>query len=107
MRYKLMPTIIAAGHQATETAFPLVARLDLFWPLNESAADNTSYLFLNDTLVAPIFDMESLTSAREVWIPEGDWEDAWSGDVVTGPKTVSNEQPYNRIPMYHRRGESG
>jgi hypothetical protein len=104
MRYKLMPSIIAAGHQATETTFPLAVRLDLFWPENASASDNSSYLFLNDTLVAPIFDMQSLTSTRNVWVPPGQWQDAWSGKIVTGPITLANEQPFNRIPMYHRRG---
>merc|ERR1719195_1590789 len=56
MRYTLMPTLLAAGHTASETAFPLVARCDLFWPEHEEARSNEQYLFLNNTLVAPIWD---------------------------------------------------
>merc|ERR1711924_218519 len=30
--------------------------------------------------------------------------DAWDGSIVTGPKTVTSTQPYERQPMWHRRG---
>jgi hypothetical protein len=52
MRAKLLPSLVAGGHEASRTAFPLTARGDLFWPqcpLAKSAA--TQYIFLNDTLV--------------------------------------------------------
>ena len=50
LRYRLMPSLIAAGHEATEHGFPLVARLDLFWPEHAPlSASNMSYLFLNGT----------------------------------------------------------
>ena len=63
-----------------------------------------SYLFLNDTLVAPIVDMESNTSTRSVWIPPGHWQDARNGTVVAGPLLATVTQPFDRIPMLHRRG---
>jgi hypothetical protein len=44
MRYKLAPSLIAAGHLAAETAFPIVVRGDVFWPEHKEAADNTQYL---------------------------------------------------------------
>jgi len=100
-RYKLAPTLVAAGHQAAESGFPLVGRGDLFWPehAEDGAYDNTQYVFLNDTLVAPIFEFISNETSRNVWIPPGDWEDAWDGSVVTGPQNISAQQPYERIPM--------
>ena len=33
MRYTLMPTYIAGGHLASTSGFPIVARCDLFWPV--------------------------------------------------------------------------
>jgi len=39
-----------------------------------------------------------------VWVPPGQWQDAWDGSIVTGPKTMTVSQPYERIPMWHRRG---
>ena len=104
MRYTLIPSLIAAGQQVTQHAFPLVARLDLFWPEHPQASSNMSYLFLNDTLVAPIVDMGSNVSTRSVWIPPGEWQDGWNGSVVTGPRVAQVTQPYDRIPLWHRRG---
>ena len=88
-RYKLAPSLIAAGHHSTETGFPFVTRADLFWPEQPDANDNTQYIFLNDTLVAPIFDSTTNESTRQVWIPPGIWQDAWDGSTVTGPKPIS------------------
>jgi alpha-glucosidase (family GH31 glycosyl hydrolase) len=32
MRAKLLPSLVAGGYHVTETAFPLAARGDLYWP---------------------------------------------------------------------------
>jgi hypothetical protein len=63
MRYKLIPSLISAGHSATFAAFPIVARCDIFWPEHGSdgASSNHQYMFLNDTLVAPIWDSSKVS----------------------------------------------
>jgi hypothetical protein len=104
MRYKIIPSLVAAGATASTTGFPIVARCDLFWPDHEEATSNEQYLHLNDTLVAPIWDSSQSATTRSVWIPPGQWQDAWDGSQVTGPKTMSVTQPYERIPMWHRVG---
>ena len=40
MRYRLLPSLIAAGQQATADGTPLVARCDLLWPAHPEAASN-------------------------------------------------------------------
>jgi len=104
MRYKLIPSLIAAGQGSLHAGFPIVVRGDLFWPDQAGASSNTQYIHLNDTLVAPIWDSSTNTSTRSVWIPPGDWQEAWDGSIVTGPKTISVSKPYENIPMWHRRG---
>ena len=47
MRYKMIPSLIAAGATATDTSFPIVARADLFWPEHPEAASNQQYIYLN------------------------------------------------------------
>jgi len=44
------------------------------------------------------------TAARDLWIPPGDWMDAWSGKVVSGPELITNAMPLDEIPMYVRSG---
>ena len=104
-RYKLAPSLIAAGQEAAKTGTPFVARCDLMWPEHaaDGAKNNTQYIFLKDTLVAPIWEMKTNTSSRMVWVPPGDWEDAWDGSSVTGPKMVEATQPYEKQPMWHKK----
>jgi alpha-glucosidase (family GH31 glycosyl hydrolase) len=104
-RYKLMPTLIAAGQRATSSGFPLAARGDLYWPdLAPASASSDQYIFLEDLLVAPIWDSDKNVTSRDVWLPPGSWEDAWDGSVLLGPKNLTATQPYERQPMWFRRG---
>merc|ERR1719273_1122289 len=57
MRYKLLPSLIAAGAKATQTGFPLVARGDFFWPEFPGSRNNSQYIFLDDILVAPLANL--------------------------------------------------
>ena len=66
MRYQLLPSLIAGGAEATASGFPIAARADLFWPQHAEAASNEQYVWLNDTLVAPIFDSQTNETSRQV-----------------------------------------
>ena len=93
--------LIAAGHQVAVTAFPIVARCDMFWPQHDEANTNQQYIHLNDTLIAPSGTRSRMThgkcgSHRHV-----------DGRVVGGDGDGSEEsechQPYEKIPMWHKR----
>lgn len=45
-----------------------------------------------------------MTSARAVWIPPGEWMDAWNGSLVSGPRTITNAVPLQQIPLFIRCG---
>jgi len=103
-RYRLLPSLIAAGHRATATGFPLAARGDLYWPeLAPESRSNSQYIFLEDILVAPIWQTDTNETTRTVWVPPGEWQDCWNGSIVTGPQTLTVTQPYERQPMWYRR----
>jgi len=44
------------------------------------------------------------TATRVAWVPPGDWIDAWTGTVITGPVTVTNQAPLDQMPIYVRSG---
>ena len=44
------------------------------------------------------------TTPRVVWIPPGTWINAWTGQTVTGPSTVTNDTPLAQAPIYIRSG---
>jgi alpha-glucosidase (family GH31 glycosyl hydrolase) len=35
-------------------------------------------------------------------VPDGAWENAWTGEVVEGPVIVQVETPIDRIPVFIR-----
>ena len=39
-----------------------------------------------------------------MWIPPGEYQDAWTGTTTVGPKLVVATQPLGRIPLWHRKG---
>lgn len=73
-----------------------------FGQSTKESSTNQQYIFLEDILFAPIFDSKSNETSRTVWVPPGEWEDAWDGSIVTGPKTITASQPYERQPMWHK-----
>ncbi len=42
--------------------------------------------------------------SRQVWIPPGEWSDAWTEARLTGPKTVTVSSPLRHTPMFVRAG---
>ncbi|AIE84875.1 TIM-barrel domain-containing protein [Fimbriimonas ginsengisoli] len=68
LRYRLMPTLYSAAHQAYEDGTPLLRRCDLEWPTYAEAAHNDQYMLGGDLLVAPIISSESETATP---IPTG------------------------------------
>jgi alpha-glucosidase (family GH31 glycosyl hydrolase) len=121
MRYKMAPSLIAAGHVVQRAGFPLTARCDLIWPQYAEAKDPSQYIHLNATLIAPLEGEPAgqdwknasgkpavLPSSRSVWLPPGEWQDGWSGATVTGPKKIGVKPTESagvfQIPMWHKRG---
>lgn len=41
---------------------------------------------------------------RSVWIPPGQWQDLWDGQIVEGPKTIQVGSPLWHTPLWVRRG---
>ena len=88
----------------------------MIWPEYPEANDPTQYIHLNASLIAPLegdtkwhdVGLSNNVSNRSVWIPPGDWQDGWTGKMVTGPKTMTvtpteSEGKFN-LPMWHKAG---
>lgn len=106
LRYRLLPTLYTAAHDAYRSGTPILRRCDLEWPQHPEARDNTQYLFGDDLLVAPIIEPADTngTARRSVWIPEGEWEDVWTGVTQTGPATIDVSATLEQMPLFVRRG---
>jgi alpha-D-xyloside xylohydrolase len=102
LHMSMFPYRYAAAQQAAKTGMPLIRALVLNYQNDPRARTiKDEYLFGPDLLVAPVID-ENLS--RAVYLPQGDWINLFSGETVTGPKTVVAQAPVDTIPVYARRG---
>ena len=106
LRYRLMPMLYSAAAEAHRSGLPLLRRCDLEWPEHPEAADSTQYLLGDDLLVAPVLAPagEGERAGRFIWLPPGEWQDAWSGQIHRGPATIGTTCALHEYPLYIRRG---
>ncbi|MGC5013665.1 TIM-barrel domain-containing protein [Streptosporangium sp. DT93] len=102
LRYRLMPYIYTAAVEAARTGAPMMRALCVDHPGDPVAWQaDLEYLLGRDLLVAP---MTSPEQVRKVYLPEGEWVDHWTGDVLIGGRYVTAATPLDRIPLYVRHG---
>ena len=128
MRYKLVPTLVAAAARVTDgDGMPLVRRLDLEWPAEPNATRTDQYLLGDDLLVAPIdpfaqgggynatcwthlnppfCNTTGWNRRRDVYLPPADgWIDAFSGAEHAANQTIELVNvSLSAMPLFHRRG---
>jgi alpha-glucosidase len=103
LRYRLLPYIYAAFLRASETGAPVQRPLVFDHQYDATVRDiDDEYLFGPDLLVAPV--VESGQTARQVYLPAGDWYDWHTGSLMGGNRFVLVDTPMDRIPLYARGG---
>ena len=103
LRYRLLPYIASAFVRASETGEPVQRPLVFDHQYDAAVRDiDDQYLFGRDLLVAPV--VAAGATARQVYLPAGDWYEWHTGERVRGPGYVVAETPMDRIPLYARGG---
>ena len=106
LRLNLLPYILSQALASSQSGLPLMRALPLEYPQDEKAREFSekkySYLFGDALLVAPL--TEEGSSECDVYLPQGEWRDFWTGEKHTGPKTFRVEVPFERIPVFQRTG---
>jgi alpha-glucosidase len=103
LRYRLLPYIYSAFIRACETGEPVQRPMVLDHQYDGAVRDlDDQYLFGPDLLVAPV--TEAGMTARQVYLPAGDWHDWHTGELLAGSRFVIAATPMDRIPIYARAG---
>ncbi len=97
-RMRLLPYFYAAYIKYHETGLPPFRALVMDYPddPNTWTIDN-QYMAGESLLVAPMVAGES---RRDVYLPEGDWYDFWTGEKLSGKRTMPVTAAVDRIPVY-------
>jgi len=102
LRYRLLPYLYTAAEVAARTGLPVVRPL-VFAHQDDPATHtlDSQYTLGPDLLVAPVFAADT---ERDVYLPEGEWRDHWTGTHHDGGRWVSVDAPLERQPMFVRAG---
>lgn len=103
LRKKLTPYLIEQGKKAIASGRPLMAGL-FFDYFDDEEIWNAPHQFMcgDSILVAPITD-PGITSTQ-VYLPQGQWRDFWSGAVCEGKRWIEVASPINQVPAFIKEG---
>lgn len=100
LRERLLPYIAEQARATVETSRPLMR------PLFFDHADEPEvwtappeWTLGDDILVAPVL---APGGEWDVYVPRGDWRDAWTGETVDGGQTITTRTPRHRVPVFVR-----
>ncbi|HET9303891.1 MAG TPA: TIM-barrel domain-containing protein, partial [Propionibacteriaceae bacterium] len=103
LRYRLLPYLYAWFLKASETGEPVQRPLIFDYQYDATVRDiDDQYLLGRDLLVAPVVGPG--VTARQVYLPKGDWYDWHTGELVGGRRFLTTATPLDRIPIYARGG---
>jgi alpha-D-xyloside xylohydrolase len=99
IHYALIPYLVEQAREGCAVGLPLLRHLLLHAPGDERAEECEDQYFLGeDLLVAPVLDQGE---TRDVYLPDGKWEELFSGTLHEGPALLSDfEAPLDRIPAF-------
>jgi len=89
LRYKLIPYIYSTAHEASRTGTPMMRAMSLMWQ-NDTRTDQCLHQYmLGEWMLVTAF-------GDDVYLPEGNWIDYWTGEKVQGPADIKVEYPAQR-----------
>jgi alpha-glucosidase len=102
LRYRLLPYLYSLFWEHTETGMPVMRALFLHYPNDENCYRGDQFLFGRSVLVAPV--CERGATEREVYLPEGEWYDYWTGEKRQGKAKFIAGASLERIPIFVKAG---
>jgi alpha-glucosidase len=103
LRYKLLPYLYNAMHEASVSGIPPLRPLVFDYPDDGNFTFNaTEFMCGEGLLVAPVLWPGVFT--RSITLPEGVWYDYGTGKRFQGGKRVEVEAPVDKIPIFAKAG---
>jgi len=112
LHYELFPYLYGLAGQAARTGVPILRAVGYQYPLDQAAwAQDQEFMVGPDLLAAPVTaDRAAADGAAgqptpvSVYLPAGRWVDLYSGQVVSGGRTITRETSLDEFPLYLRAG---
>jgi alpha-glucosidase/alpha-D-xyloside xylohydrolase len=102
LRYQLLPYNYSLAFEATEKGLPFMRPLWLYYSDQKVMNIQDQYLWGRDIMIIPITQKNAKT--RSLYLPEGDWYDYWTSEVIIGGKDIIRKVDLETMPIYIRAG---
>lgn len=102
LRYHLISYLYDRFYHESKTGLPVMRPLVLNYPHDRAVQKmNDEYMIGEDILVAPIVN-EGQT-CRQVYLPEGNWLDFWTGAEYVGKTNILVNAPLDKLPLFVKK----
>jgi alpha-D-xyloside xylohydrolase len=103
LRYELMPYTYSLAWRTTSEQYTPMRPLVMDFR-TDPRAQNTGdeFLYGPSILVSPVTEPGAET--RHLYLPKAEWYDFWTGECLTGGKSIDAKVTLDRIPLYVRAG---
>lgn len=103
LRYLLLPYIYSEAAKVTLNDELLMRPLPYEYPTDTYCQNITDqFLFGSSILVCPV--THENVAKREVYLPEGQWIDFWTGKQFEGNNQILADAPLERLPLFIKAG---
>lgn len=103
LRMAMLPYIMEQAEKCVETGVPMMRALWVEFPEDRKAGEIfDQYMFGDDLMAAPV--VEEGRTEREVYVPEGEWRNIFTGEVFCGGKTYTMKADVGEIIVLQRSG---
>lgn len=102
LRYQLLPYNYSLAFEASKSCLPFMRPLWLYYSGNEIYKIQDQFLWGRDFLIAPVTRKNA--AIRKLYLPEGNWYDFWTSELISGGKEIVREVDLSTMPIYVRAG---
>ena len=103
LRYQLLPYLYTMFWQYVNDGTPMLKPLVYFDQNDIQTHYRTDeFIFGNQILVCPILEPNAL--GRRMYLPEGNWYNYWTNELVKGKKELWVATDFDQIPLFVKEG---
>ena len=103
LRYRFITYIYDLAHECEKTGAPIVRSLVYEYPADKHVRNiSDEYMLGSFVLVAPVIAPGK--EAREVYLPDGDWYDYYTGEKYSGGRYILADAPLDKVPVFIKAG---
>lgn len=102
-RYQLMPYLYTTFWQYAENGSPMLKSISMAFQNDSETLNREEEFLLGENLLICPVSKEGVKS-RVMYLPEGEWYNFWSDEVISGRREITVATPIDQIPLFVKAG---